>query len=110
MKYTRGNDILSALKYFYQNKYNVPTEVLAECRSIPEVICVAEKLQVPQNEQNKLGGMGIELLNNLGAFYSEKKEVREVPVKPAKIDKKPKRERNTEPKKEEVVVTEEANA
>ena len=73
MNYTRGNDIVSALKYFYQNKYGIDTVVLSECRSIPEVICVAEKLQIPQNEGVILGNDSVEIINALGKFYEDKK-------------------------------------
>ena len=90
MDYTRGNDILSALKFFYQNKYGISTNVLAECRSIPEVICVAEKLQLPQNEIIELGSGSIEMLNSMGSFYNSKKNVKPAP---AKQSKKAKRER-----------------
>ncbi len=91
MDYTRGNDILSALKFFYQNKYGISTNVLAECRSIPEVICVAEKLQLPQNEKIELGSGSIEMLNSMGSFYNSKKNVRSASV--VKQNKKVKRER-----------------
>lgn len=90
MEYARGNDILSALKFFYQNKYCISTDILAECRSIPEVICVAEKLQLPQNEKIELGSGSIEMINSMGSFYNSKKNAKPAPTKQSK---KAKRER-----------------
>jgi len=98
MDYTRGNDIVSALKYFYQNKYGISTEVLSECRSIPEVICAAEKLQITPNDADKLNGSGVALLNAMGDHYSAKKQSRENFNRNAnrQNDKKAKRERSEE--------------
>ena len=118
MEYTRGNDIVSALKYFYQNKYGISTETLAECRSIPEVICTAEKLQLPQNEKVELGSGSIEMINSMGSFYNSKKNAK--PAPPVRQNKKAKRERFEEAPKviesvnandeENTVITEEVHA
>jgi hypothetical protein len=117
MDYTRGNDLLSALKFFYQNKYGISTEILSECRSIPEVICTAEKLQLPKDEAIGPGNGVVDIINSLAVFYKSKKEVSKPAPQPVKkADKKSKRfeekkvqavepaETNTE------ILTEEAHA
>lgn len=102
MNYTRGNDIVSALKFFYQNKYGVPTEVLAECRSIPEVICASEKLQISQSDSATISGSSIDVINALGSYYREKTVAPSEPSKPAKQSKKEsKRERSEEVKEQD---------
>lgn len=112
MNYNRGNDIVSALKFFYQNKYGVPTEVLAECRSIPEVICASEKLQLPQSDSAAMAGSGVDVINALGSYYGEKKVSRDDSPKFSnkQSKKENKRERFEEPKVQEETPVEVVNS
>jgi hypothetical protein len=69
MNYTRGTDITSALKYMYQNKYDISTDELANCHSMFEVIALAEGKALA-NKNISLSGSVVEKLNAIGDFYS----------------------------------------
>lgn len=65
MAYTRGSDILSALKYFYSVYNHADAEKLAACNSILEVIrMVYEYEGEASNITELLNGIADRYLNN----------------------------------------------
>jgi hypothetical protein len=69
MKYSKGTDFASALKYMYQNKYNIDTEELADCHSAFDVILLAETKAVG-DKSSTLAGSFVEKINALGDIYA----------------------------------------
>lgn len=70
MDYTRGTDIVSALKYMYQNKYGLESEVFADCHTIYDVVYTAEMTQVPDTAPDFADANISEMINLMGDYHA----------------------------------------
>ena len=86
MDYTRGSDITSALKYMYQNKYGISTEILAECRNIHDVVYAAELSQVTDASPDFSDSSITETFNLIGDYYKELSGGSDTPDEPVTSD------------------------